>query len=106
MDSTRRQWMMQVAAGQSGVHEEIRKLAEQAPLGMQFRGRTAQECRRWQQQFAAKLGELLGPYRPPQRWETLRERSFDFGDHRREELVLRTPGQRDLPVHLLTPRGS
>ena len=29
------------------------------------RGRTAAECRAWRQTLAAKLGELLGPYRPP-----------------------------------------
>jgi dienelactone hydrolase len=91
---------------QSNVDEEIRKMAEQPPLSMRFQGKSAEECRAWQRAFAAKLGELLGPHQPPQRWETITERTVEAGDHRRDELVLRAAGHRDLPVYLLTPRGS
>ncbi|MBI3696610.1 MAG: acetylxylan esterase [Acidobacteria bacterium] len=107
MRITRRQWLAlpTLAWGQS-VHDEIRRLADEAPLAMQFKGGAAEECRAWQRTFAAKLGELLGPYRSPERWETIRERTVDLDDHRREELLLRAAGHRDLPVYLLTPRGE
>jgi dienelactone hydrolase len=93
-------------AAQGNVHDEIRNLAENAPLRMRFQGGTADECRRWQQTFTRKLGELLGPYQPPSQWKTITERTVDLEDHRREELVLRAEGHRDLPVYLLTPRAS
>lgn len=72
---------------------------------MRFTGATAAECRAWQKTFAAKLGEMLGPYRPPERWETIREGGVDLEDHRREALLLRADGHRDLPLYLLTPKG-
>lgn len=106
MGITRREWLAMWGAAAGDIHQEIRKLAAQAPLSMQFRGRTAADCRRWQRAFAAKLGELLGPHQPPQRWETIREQSLDLEDHRREELLLRAEGHRDLPVHLLIPRAQ
>ena len=81
-------------------------MADHAPLSMEFRGTTAAECRAWQQQFASKLGELLGPYQPPARWETVVEKKVELNDHRREELLLRAPGHRDLPVYLLVPRNT
>lgn len=110
--TTRRGWLLGSAAalaaraGPAQIHDEIRALAERAPLRMQFRGGGARECRRWQRAFAAKLGELLGPYQPPPQWETITERSVEMEDHRREELLLRAAGQRELPVHVLIPRSS
>lgn len=111
---TRREWLLFPPAlaaarglsAQSNVHEEIRNLSRSAPLAMQFKGGSAEECRRWQRAFAAKLGELLGPYQPPDRWETITERSVELDDHRRDELVLRAAGHRDLPVYVLTPRQN
>jgi dienelactone hydrolase len=88
------------------IHDEIRALAAQSPLRMQFRGSNPAECRRWQSAFAARLCELLGPHDPPAHWQTAVERSIDSGDHRRDELLLAADGHRDLPVHLLTPRGA
>jgi hypothetical protein len=88
------------------VDEQIRELAEGAPLGMVFRGRTAEQLRTWQAGFAAKLHELLGPFRPPAEWETDLERSVDLGDHRREELILTARGHPPLPVYLLLPRQT
>ncbi|MBI1918221.1 MAG: prolyl oligopeptidase family serine peptidase [Planctomycetes bacterium] len=82
----------------------IRKQAEDAPLSMQFRGSTAEQCRRWQAQFSAKLRSLLGPHTPPARWQTVVERRTDLDDHRREELVLIAEGHPPLPLYLLTPR--
>src|ERR1700687_4822725 len=110
---TRRQWLLlsSLAAARAHaqaetVHEEIRALADQAPLSMQFRGGTAAECRAWQKSFAAKLSELLGPYQPPREWRTETERTVDLDDHRRQELVLHAEGLRPLPLYLLTPRGA
>jgi dienelactone hydrolase len=92
------------AAAQSNVDEEIIRLAEQAPLAMQFRGAGATECRAWQRAFDAKLRELLGPFQPPSDWKTITERTIDAPDHRRVELLLRAAGHPDLPVYLLVPR--
>src|SRR5947208_14678959 len=87
------------------VDEWIRKLAAEAPLAMEFRGQTADECRRWQQAFAAQLRTLLGHYQPPAQWQTAVERTVDLKDHRREELVLTADGHPPLPVYLILPRG-
>ena len=88
------------------VDEWIRKLAEDAPLVLEFHGQTAEECRRWQEAFAAKLRTLLGPYQPPAQWQTTVERIVDLKDHRREELVLTARGHPPLPVYLLLPRDQ
>jgi dienelactone hydrolase len=108
---TRRQWLAlsTLAAGRltaDTVHNEIRSLADHAPLRMQFHGSTAAECRAWQKSFAAKLDSLLGPYLPPSQWRTEIERTVDLEDHQRQELVLHAEGIRPLPVYLLTPRGA
>jgi dienelactone hydrolase len=86
------------------IDERIQKLAEDAPLSMQFRGSTAEECRKWQSEFAAKLRSLLGPHAPPDKWKTVTERSTELEDHRREDLVLMADGQPPLPVYLLLPK--
>ncbi|HUY92259.1 MAG TPA: prolyl oligopeptidase family serine peptidase [Pirellulales bacterium] len=88
------------------IDERIRKLADEAPLAMQFKGSTAKECIRWQQQFAAQLRKLLGPHRPPAEWKTVVERRVVLKDHRREELVLVAEGHPPLPVYLLLPLTS
>lgn len=87
------------------VDENLRALAEEAPLSLEFRGRTAEECRRWQQAFADRLRALLGPHRPPATWKTEVEGAAELADHRREELVLTADGHPPLPVYLLLPRG-
>jgi len=91
---------------QTSVEEYIRHSAEQAPLQMQFKGTTAAECRLWQQEFAAALGRLLGPYDPPRRWETHTVSVTELKDHTRHSLVLRAPGHPDLPVYLLRPHAA
>lgn len=83
----------------------IGQWAKDALLEMQFAGGTAEECRAWQKQFAAKLGQLLGPYEPPATWQTQVERVVHLPDHDRHELILRTEGHPDLPVYLLVPKG-
>lgn len=87
------------------VDEHIQRLANEAPLSMQFHGSTAEECRAWQVEFGAKLRELLGPHRPPARWTTVVERVDEFDDHRREHLVLTAEGHPPLPLYLLVPHG-
>lgn len=85
------------------IDERIRALADQAPLALQFQGKTAEECRQWQTAFAAKLRSLLGPHAPPAQWQTVVERSVELKDHRREELVLTAEGHPPLPLYLLVP---
>ncbi|MCC6416642.1 MAG: prolyl oligopeptidase family serine peptidase [Gemmataceae bacterium] len=97
---------VQGGAQSPSVDEQIRKLADEAPLKMQFRGGTAEECRQWQAAFAAKLRELLGPHRPPASWEVTVERTVELDDHRREELLLTAKGHPPLPVYLLLPKGA
>lgn len=87
------------------IDERIRRLAAEAPLALEFRGTSADECRRWQTAFAAKLRSLLGPHQPPARWQTTVERAVELKDHRREELVLTAEGHPPLPLYLLVPNG-
>jgi dienelactone hydrolase len=88
------------------VDDHIRALAGSAPLKLEFRGKTGEECRHWQAAFAAKLRSLLGPHQPPAKWHTTVERVVERPDHRREELLLTAEGHPPLPVHLLVPHGE
>jgi dienelactone hydrolase len=88
------------------IRERIRALADGAPLSLRFTGATADECRRWQAEFAAKLRSLLGPHRPPPSWKTVLERTVTLDDHVREERVLTAEGFPPLPMHLLLPLGA
>jgi dienelactone hydrolase len=112
---SRRTWLAGTLAGAAAskaqdrldnVNNEIRQLAEGAPLTMQFMGMTAEECRHWQERFRAKLRDLLGPFEPPSAWETSVEEAVDFADHRRESLILKANGLRLLPLYLLTPKSG
>ncbi|MYC68391.1 MAG: prolyl oligopeptidase family serine peptidase [Acidobacteriia bacterium] len=94
------------ASGAEDVHEQIRRLASDAPLKMKFQGSTADECRAWQQRFGSKLDELLGADRPPLRWESHIEETVEFADHQRQSVILRAPGVTELPIYLLTPKGA
>lgn len=87
------------------VHDHIRELAANAPLKMRFRGGTADGCREWQSGLRTKLGELLGPHRPPSAWKVTVENSAEFEDHRRESLILEAEGHPALPLYLLTPKS-
>ena len=105
---TRRQWLaaalVQSAAAQ--VDPEIHTLAGRAPLRMLFRGEDAPACRRWQRAFGTRLRQLLGPYDPPTRWETVEEGAVEFEDHTRHALLLRADGFPDLPVYILAPQDA
>jgi dienelactone hydrolase len=86
------------------IEERLHRDIEQAPLAMQFKGTTAEECRRWQAEFGGKLRALLGPHTPPAKWKTVVQNTADLDDHRREELILQAEGLPPLPVYLLLPR--
>lgn len=88
------------------IDARMTALEEAAPLAMQFRGKTPDEARRWQKEFAAKLGELLGPHRPPQRWDCIVERRVELPTHIREERVLSAESLSPVPFHLLLPHGD
>ncbi len=88
------------------VNQFIRELADRAPLRMQFQGDTEQDCKEWQQSFRGKLASLLGPHKPPVKWQTKVEEVAEFEDHRRETLLLMADGHAVLPVHLLVPKGA
>jgi dienelactone hydrolase len=89
-----------------GIDDQIRRQAAAAPLKMQFRGTTADDCHRWQAAFAAKLRSLLGPHSPPRTWDTVVERTVTLDDHRREELILTAKDHPPLPVYLLLPKSK
>jgi dienelactone hydrolase len=88
------------------IDERIKKDAAEAPLALRFRGATADECRRWQADFAARLRALLGDFTPPPKWQTVTERAVELDDHRRDELVLHADGHPSLPLYLLTPKAK
>lgn len=88
------------------TNQVIRDQAEHAPLKMQFRGTTADDCRKWQAEFAAKLRTLLGPHKPPRQWKTIVENRQELDDHTRLQLVLSAEGHPNLPVYLLLPKGD
>jgi dienelactone hydrolase len=92
--------------GAPTVDQWIRHSAEKAPLTMQFRGRTAEECRRWQREFGATLRSLLGTHSPPKTWRVVTERIVPLDDHTRHELVLVADGFPSLPVYLLLPKSK
>lgn len=88
------------------VHERIRAEAATAPLRMQFRGTTADECRAWQREFRAKLMELLKDPQPPSKWAVVRQAEVRRDDHVREELLLQADGVPPVPLHVLRPTRS
>ena len=72
----------------AAVNEQIGAAAAAAPLQMKFQGHTAEELGTWQNAFAAKLRELIGPTEPPAQWSVREISTENFPDHVREELVL------------------
>ena len=88
------------------IAERLKHDVENASLTMRFKGTTAEDCRAWQKDFAAKLRTLLGPHAPPAKWKTTVVSVKEVDDHRREELLLVAEGHPPLPVYLLLPKGK
>lgn len=88
------------------AHDQIREQAQNAPLQLQFNGKTAQEAREWQQKFDTQLRKLLGPHLPPKKWKTTLEKRVVLDDHVREELLLSAKGHPTLPIYLLIPKAK
>jgi dienelactone hydrolase len=88
------------------TRDAIRAGAKDAPLAMKFTGSSAEDARKWQTAFTARLHELLGPHRPPKKWKASIRAVKEFDDHRREDLVLTAEAQPPLPVYLLLPRPT
>src|SRR5262249_59154135 len=84
----------------------VRSGADEGARAMELRGTTAAGGRKGRGEFAAKVGALRGPYKPPAKWKTVVERTTDLEDHRREELVLQAEGHLALPLYLLVPKGK
>jgi dienelactone hydrolase len=89
-----------------GIVERLAVDAQNSPLALQFRGTTRDECRQWQQKFSTQLRSLLGPFQPPERWQTTVVSTTAADDHRREELLLHADGHPPLPVYLLIPNAK
>lgn len=85
------------------IHERLKADVAAAPLAMRFKGTTADECRAWQKEFAAKLKTLLGPHAPPAKWKATEVSVKKFDDHVRHELLLIADGHPPLPLYLLLP---
>ena len=88
------------------INERLKHDVENAPLTMRFKGASADDCRAWQKDFAARLRTLLGRHTPPAQWKTTVVSVKEFDDYRREELLLTAEGHPPLPVYLLLPRPS
>lgn len=85
------------------VNDEIVRAAANAPLTMQFHGTTATELAAWQNEFSAKLRELIGPHAPPEQWSVRTISLREFPDHTREELLLEAEATPALPLYVLRP---
>ena len=86
------------------INERLKQDVADAALSMRFKGTTADDCRVWQKDFAAKLRTLLGRHTPPAQWKTTIVSVKEFDDYRREELLLTAEGHPPLPMYLLLPR--
>ncbi len=87
------------------VHDDIASALKRAPLRMQFRGSTVDQCTAWQRAFRTKLDELLGVSAPPVVWRVKQERRTELSDHVRYELVLQADGIPSVPLYLLVPQS-
>lgn len=88
------------------ILERLQRDTSEAPLASRFQGGNAENCRRWQAEFTAKLRSLLGPHAPPEKWKTIVRHTTDLEDHRREELLLVADDVPALPVYLLRPKTA
>lgn len=85
------------------IDAELAEAARGAKLSLVFDGTTAEEFRRWQARFRAKLAELLGPHDPPAQWTVRETGRAELADHVRQHLVLEADGVPSVPVYVLVP---
>src|SRR6201999_1589609 len=71
-----------------------------------FKGTTADDSRKWQADFRAKLDQLLGSYQPPKTWDCVLERRVELPAFVREERVLTAPGLAPVPFFLVLPKSA
>jgi dienelactone hydrolase len=90
----------------ASVADRLRQQVGDAPLAMQLKDMTADECREFQAKFGAKLKELLGPHQPPKIWKTSLLGSESKEGYRRDELLLESEGLPPLPLYLLVPDAA
>jgi len=88
------------------IAERLRQQVGDAPLAMQLKDMTADECQAFQAKFGAKLKELLGPFQPPKTWKTSLLGSVSHAGYRRDELLLEAEGLPPLPLYLLIPTAT
>lgn len=98
-------WQVAIGDQPLTVHDDLAKAMKSAELSMLFRGDSESQCRSWQQQFLAKLTELLGDSSPPKTWNAELESRVELDDHVRYEMLLKAAGVPALPVYLLVPRN-
>ncbi len=101
---SRREWLGAAAA--QTIDDDIRSMAVSPALAMAFPGGDAGACLAWQRRFAAKLRELMGDIDPPRQWREVEESNAALADHDRRTLRLEAEGMRNLPVHVLVPKGG
>jgi dienelactone hydrolase len=83
--------------------DEVRRAVAAAPVAMEFKGKSADELRAWQQRFSAKLNELIGPHTPPANWQARQLSHREFPDFTRDEFLLQAEGTPSLPLYVLRP---
>src|SRR5688572_32988825 len=88
------------------INERLKKDVADASLAMRFKGTSADECRAWQKEFAAKLKALLGPHAPPTQWKATVISTKELDDYTRQELLLSADGHPPLPIYVLVPKGA
>ncbi|HUE74995.1 MAG TPA: alpha/beta hydrolase family protein [Pirellulaceae bacterium] len=87
------------------LNEDLNRSLNEAPLRMQFLGKTPAELASWQQKFAARLRSLIGPHDPPKEWSPQQLSTAALPDHRREEWLLKADRVPSLPLFVLRPKG-
>lgn len=99
-------WADDAPVNVSTTNDEILRATAAAPLAMQFHGSTPAELSAWQQNFAAKLRELIGPSTPPKQWTVKILSTREFPDYTREELQLEAADTQSLPLYVLRPKRA
>jgi dienelactone hydrolase len=77
------------------------------PLRLTFRATNRRDAERWQEEFGAKLRELVGPIpRPAGAPKATLLETREFPDYKREKLVFQSRPGMDVLAYLLTPTAG